>query len=197
METMRCIWCEKETTTNKKLVNENLKYANKEHIFPEAVGWLKCLRVGKVGEDCNNRLGSKVDAYLKKSNFAFMLQYQNSSQIIGKPIGKPRKGKAKLRKEAEIYNIKGSDGLSIERDLDLFYSINFTNNYHGLHGDLSYNEKFSKAIHKCCLNAIYDTKDYSYIKNNFNELIEFINNPEYQNYNNWSYGINYFNYYTI
>jgi hypothetical protein len=38
METMRCIWCEKETTTNKKLVNENLKYANKEHIFPEAVG---------------------------------------------------------------------------------------------------------------------------------------------------------------
>ena len=190
METMRCIWCEKETTTDEKLVNENLKYANKEHIFPESVGGLKWLREGKVCKECNDRLGSKVDAYLKKSNFAFMVQYQQSSILQKKIIGKGRNKEDKIRKQSEIYKIKGyNSDTEIERYDD--YNFSLTNLPSGSSGDLTYNDKFSKAIHKCALNVVYNEKGYEYLKTNFQELIDFINNSENQNYNDWAYGITY------
>ena len=48
---MRCIICNME------------KDGSKEHIIPEAMGNSKLITY-KVCEECNNRLGSKVDNYL-------------------------------------------------------------------------------------------------------------------------------------
>lgn len=189
---MRCIWCEKETTTDKKLVNENLKYANKEHIFPESVGGLKWLREGKVCKECNDRLGSKVDAYLKKSNFAFMLHYQYASYKNGKPIGYIRNKSDKLRKEAEIYKLDCyGGGMTVQRDNESFNLIKLKNMASGTAGDLIYNEKFSKALHKCALNILIDEQSYEYVKKNHQDLIDFINYGD--SYKSWSYGICYYN----
>jgi hypothetical protein len=44
---MKCIWCNSDTTTNKAQISESLKYANAEHIFPEAVGGKRTLDLGK------------------------------------------------------------------------------------------------------------------------------------------------------
>ncbi len=164
---MRCIWCEKETTTDKKLENENLKFANKEHIFPESVGGEKWLRVGKVCEECNNRLGNEVDKYLKTENFAFMLLYQEASYKNGKPIGKIKSVKRKLRKEAEIYKLNGyGGGMTVQRDNESFNLIKLQNMTSGTAGDVMYNEKFSKALHKCALNILIDEQSYGYVKKN-------------------------------
>ena len=48
---MRCIICDSE------------KDGSKEHIIPEAMGNSKLITY-KVCEECNNKLGSKVDKYL-------------------------------------------------------------------------------------------------------------------------------------
>lgn len=113
---MKCIWCDLDTTSNKKLKTEKVKYANKEHIFPEAVGGIKFLEVGKVCEDCNKRLGDNIDRFLKTENFMMLKQYQDSSEIIGKPIGKIKKHKRE-RKIQEMTNLSGySGGFKIIRD---------------------------------------------------------------------------------
>ena len=81
---MKCIWCNKETTSHKS--RRGLKtepvYANKEHIFPEGVGGKKNLEIGKVCEECNNRLGQEIDESLKTQNWMMMKQYQDSSEIL-------------------------------------------------------------------------------------------------------------------
>lgn len=193
METMRCIWCEKETTTDKNLKSENIKFANKEHIFPESVGGKKILTVGKVCKDCNSRLGNNVDRYLKTENFAFMLLYQEASYKNGKPIGKDRGKIDYLRKEAEIHKLDGyGGGMTVQRDSECFNLIKLINMASGTAGDLIYNEKFSKALHKCALNILIDEQSYGYVKKNHQDLIYFINYGD--NYKSWSYGICYFNF---
>jgi len=146
---MKCLWCGFQTTTDKAIAKEDVRYANKEHIFPESVEGKKTLEKGKVCQPCNDRL-SKVDYFLKNDNLAMMRQYQESSEIHGKPIGKERKKeKDKVRKKDEIKYLKDSSvrGKSIGRDGD---TINFTN-YLCIDDDvrpidLDFDEKFAKAL---------------------------------------------------
>ena len=189
---MKCLWCNLETTTERKLISEEIKYANKEHIFPEAVGGIKCLEVGKVCQDCNKRLGDKVDRFLKTENFMMLKQYQDSSEIIGKPIGKIRGKSDRERKNKEITNLSGyGGGFQIKRNKKESNGITLTNLPDGGGGDFTYNEKFSKALHKCAANVLLDKYDNEFMKSNFKELIDFINNSNNQEYQNWSYSVCY------
>lgn len=189
---MKCIWCNVETTTNKNLVSNKVKYANKEHIFPEAVGGKKCLETGKVCEDCNRRLGDEVDQYLKTQNFMMLKQYQDSSSIIGKPVGKVRGKEDRKRKIEEIKKISGyGGGVKIQRCEENSNSLNFTNLPDGSGGDYTYNDKFSKALHKCAINILYGEYDYIFMKAKFSNLIDFVNNENNQEYHSWSYGVCY------
>jgi hypothetical protein len=191
---MICIWCDLETTTNKKSVTEKVKYANKEHIFPEAVGGKKCLEVGKVCEDCNKRLGDNIDRFLKTENFMMLKQYQDSSQITGKPIGKIRDKLDRERKTQEIDNLSGyGGGFKITRDKENSNIIELTNLPDGSAGDFTYNDKFSKALHKCAVNLLLDRHDYEFMKSNFSELLNFVNNVDNADFLNWSYGVCYAN----
>ena len=190
---MKCIWCELETTTDEKLVSNKIKYANKEHIFPESVGGKCYLEIGKVCQDCNKRLGDTVDKYLKTKNFMMLKQYQDSSKIIGKPVGKVRNDeKNKKRKIKEITNISGyGGGFQMTSSEENSSYISFTNLPDGSGGDFSYNDNFSKALHKCAINILYNEYDYIFMKSNFGELIDFVNNENNQNYQDWSYSICY------
>ena len=78
-----CFWCKKETTINKSAASENpnLKYANKEHVFPECAGGRATLNNGEVCEDCNNSL-SKLDNALKYGNIETKLAYQRGNNIV-------------------------------------------------------------------------------------------------------------------
>jgi HNH endonuclease len=185
---MKCIWCDLETTTDKKLVSNKIKYANKEHIFPQSVGGVNCLEVGKVCEDCNNRLGETVDKHLKTENFRMLKQYQDSSEITGKPVGKIRNKKDKERKIKEITNISGYGGeFRITRSGENLNINTFDNLPCDLDGDHEYNNKFSKALHKCAVNVLIHSYDLQYIKSNFSELIHFVNNPNCIDFHKWSY----------
>lgn len=189
---MKCLWCESETTSNKNLATTTVKYANEEHIFPESVGGVRTLEVGKVCQDCNGRLGNQVDQYLKTENFMMMKQYQDSSEIIGKIPGKVRNKKDRIRKEEEKKKLKGySGGSTIERDPQNLSIITLTNMPDGSGGDFSYNDRFSKALHKCAVNVLLDSKGYDYLKKHHNELIDFVNVPTNFSYNAWSYAVCY------
>lgn len=191
---MKCLWCESETTSNEKLATSNVKYANREHIFPEAVGGIKTLEVGKVCECCNTRLGDQVDKHLKTENFMMMKQYQDSLRIKGKPPGKSRKGINKKRKIEEGNRLSGySGGSTIERDPEHSNRIKLTNMPDGTYGDFTYNNRFSKALHKCAINVLLDSRGYDYLKKNHNELIDFINSPNNSSYYAWSYAVCYAN----
>ena len=194
LKKMRCLWCNLETTTEQSVSDEEIKYANKEHIFPEAVGGIKCLEVGKVCQDCNKRLGDNVDRFLKTENFMMLKQYQDSSEIIGKPIGKIRGKSDRERKTKEITNLSGyGGGFQIKRNQEESNIITLTNLPDGSGGDFTYNEKFSKALHKCAINVLLDKYDYEFTKSNFKELIDFINDSNNQEYQNWSYSVCYSN----
>jgi hypothetical protein len=56
------------------------------------------LEIGKVCEECNGELGRTVDCYLKTENIMMMQQYQISSEIAGKPIGKIRSKEDRAKK---------------------------------------------------------------------------------------------------
>lgn len=195
---MKCIWCNKETTsdTTRKGFNTEPVYANKEHIFPEGVGGKKTLEIGKVCEECNNRLGREIDGYLKTQNWMMMKQYQDSSEILIKsgiqerPIGnKGRNPEDKKRKKAEILEIEGySGGTKISRNPENTNEITLLNLPDGSGGDFTYNDKFSKAIHKCAVNVLLEKYDYEFMKYNYSELIDFVNNKDNNDYLKWSYG---------
>lgn len=191
---MKCIWCDLDTTTKKKLVTEKVKYANKEHIFPEAVGGIKCLEVGKVCEDCNKRLGDNIDRFLKTENFMMLKQYQDSSEITGKPIGKIRDKLDRERKTQEMTNLSGyGGGFTIIRDKEYTNKIKLIGLPDGSEGDYHYYDKFSKALHKCAVNVLLDRYDYEFMKSNFSELLDFVNNVDNADFLNWSYGVCYAN----
>jgi hypothetical protein len=200
---MKCIWCNKETTSDK--TRRGLKtepvYANKEHIFPEGVGGKKTLEIGKVCEECNNRLGREIDESLRTQNWMMMKQYQDSSEILIKsgiqkrPLGKKgRTPEDKKRKKAEIHEIEGySGGAKISRNPENTDEIKLLNVPDGLPGDYTYNDKFSKAIHKCAVNVLLEKYDYEFMKSNFSELIDFVNKNDNEDYLKWSYGVCYAN----
>ena len=195
---MKCLWCDFETTEKKELVTETTKYANLEHIFPECVGGKKTLERGKVCEDCNNRLG-KTDEDLKRQNFMMMKQYQDSSEVLissgsqKRPIGKKGRDKEdKERKKSEMLEILGySGGTTVKRNPENTNHTTLLNLQDGSAGDVTYNTKFSKALHKCAINVLLDEHDYEYLKKNHKDLIGFVNNPKNETYNKWSYAICY------
>lgn len=193
---MNCIWCNKNTTTDssrKGLADEPV-YANKEHIFPESVGGIKTLELGKVCQECNERLGDSVDKFLKTENFMMLKQYQDSSEILGKPIGKIRGKTDRERKVNEITNITGyGGGFTITRDQGNSNIITLTDLPDGTGGDYTYNDKFSKALYKCAINVLLDKYDNEFVRYNFLELIDFIKNNDNTDYLDWSYGVCYSN----
>jgi signal peptidase I len=190
LEAMKCIWCDRETTTNKDLVTDQLVYADKEHIFPECVGGKQKFEKGEVCQECNHRLGNEIDTFLQ-DNFMLIKQFQDTSLIIGKPSGKIRNKEDRKRKEAEMYDKKTPSGTRIKRNPEFTNFITFTNLIDGSSGDYSYNDKFSKALHKCVVNVLLDFKGYDYVKKNYPELIDFVNSKNNHSYHNWSYGICY------
>jgi hypothetical protein len=186
---MKCIWCDCETTTNKANVSDQVKLANKEHIIPECVGGKQCLEIGKVCVDCNNKL-NPLDECLKRGNYMMLAQYQISSAFTGGPIGKKAGKGRKERKEREMKEISGFGGLHITRHSAEHAILNAPV---GTPGDYFYDEKFSKALHKCALNIILNDHDYFYVKNNCSELISFILNPVTPLTEGWSYAVCYRN----
>ncbi len=185
---MRCLWCDSETTGDKSLVADSIKFADKEHVFPESVGGRKALEIGSVCQDCNRRLGDKVDRFLKTENFMMLKQYQDSSDILGKPIGKIRDKQDRKRKEEEQMEISGySGGVKIKRYHDSPNMFELFNLPSGAQGDLEYNRKFSKALHKCAVNVLLDECGYGYLKENHKDMIDFVNCHENESYSDWSY----------
>jgi|TARA_B110000240_G_C13483353_1_gene446297 hypothetical protein len=200
---MKCIWCNKETTSDKSRRGLKIEpvYANKEHIFPEGVGGKKNLEIGKVCEECNNRLGQKIDESLKTQNWMMMKQYQDSSEILIKsgiqkrPLGKKgRTPEDKKRKKDEMLEIEGySGGTKISRNPINTNEIKLLNLPDGSGGDYTYNDKFSKALHKCAVNVLLEKYDYKFMKTHFSELIDFVNKNDNENYLKWSYAVSYAN----
>lgn len=194
---MRCIWCEKETTRNDNLKSENLKYANKEHIFPEAVDGKKVLPIGLVCMDCNNKLGTTIDNKLKYSSPIFMNLYQKSSLMNGKPIGRKRKEEdEKLRKLDEIHRIKSNySDLTIERKKSDIHEITILN-FSVAKEENEYNYWLSLGVHKCAFNAVLNIKGYDYTYSDHLELRDFIlegtkKEMINENFGNCSYAICY------
>lgn len=144
---MRCIWCGHETTTDKSAATDKIRYANKEHIFPEAVGGKRCLPQGLVCKQCNDDLGRDVDQYLKTSDISMMYQYQIVDGIPGKSRGKDDR----LRKLAQKEEIKHYQrGTSIRRS-----AAEETTSLFNV-GPSKYDDKLSRALHKCLANSLID-----------------------------------------
>jgi hypothetical protein len=144
---MRCIWCGHETTSDKSAATDQVRYANKEHIFPEAVRGKRCLPQGLVCKQCNDDLGKDVDQYLKVSDISMMYQYQIVDGIPGKSRGK----EDRLRKLAQKEEINHYTSGTKIRHSQEESSTSFVNAEFYL-----YDEKFSRALHKCLINSIID-----------------------------------------
>lgn len=185
---MKCLWCGFQTTTDTTSATETVRYANKEHIFPEAVEGKKTLEQGKVCQLCNARLGRDVDANLKQGNLAMIRQYQESSAIKGRPVGKYRDKEDKARKEAETKYLedRSERKKSIGREGDL---VEFTNYPHvgGRPIDLDFDEKFSKALLKCAVNVLYDQQSQETMQNTYPDALDFVNKPNYEGSRSWPY----------
>lgn len=146
---MRCIWCDHETTSDKSAATDKIRYANKEHIFPEAVGGRKCLTQGLVCKQCNDDLGRDVDQYLKTSNMSMMYQYQIVDGLPGKSRGK----EDRLRKVAQKAEIQHYDGASVVKTTNDKSSTSFLDSQFYM-----YDKAFSRAVHKCLLNTLLDSR---------------------------------------
>lgn len=182
---MRCIWCGCETTTKKEEATELRRYANKEHIFPEGVGGKKCLIQGKVCKTCNEYF-SEVDNDLRHQNVLMAKQFQDTSYVQGKPDGKIRGERDRVRKEAMIKNITAySGGVKISRGDD-FRRLEFLNAPSATGAD-PFNERFCRALHKCTVNLLYDDLTYSEMLPAYRTVIDFVYTGN-GDYRQWSYG---------
>ncbi len=144
---MHCIWCNHETTADKYSATEKVRYANNEHIFPEAVGGRRCLPKGLVCEVCNRELGEEVDQYLKVGDVSMMHQFQIIDRIPGKNRGKEDRLR-KLAQKVEIQHYSGGTTIKRSPDNAITQFIN--------PGFYLYDEKFVRALHKCLVNCIAD-----------------------------------------
>lgn len=180
---MRCIWCGHETTTDKSAATDKIRYANKEHIFPEAVGGKRCLTQGLVCKSCNDDLGSDVDQYLKTSDISLMHQYQIVDGIPGKSRGK----EDRLRKLAQKEEIDHYTGETKIRRSQEGSSTEFVNA-----GFYLYDAKLSRALHKCLLNSIVDMQKLEALPEALQPLKNYIITGEGQD-SGWALGLAYAN----
>ncbi|WP_298779479.1 hypothetical protein [uncultured Polaribacter sp.] len=183
---MNCIWCNIKTSSSKSDKGKR-EYANNEHIFPAHLyknSELKrpslFLKQGKVCEACNNRLGH-IDKSLKYRDNMMLKKFQDANQIFNEPPGrkgKKRDRKRKLEESTEIRHHNNSTVVKREGSSTSFINPTF----------FKYDEKFSKAIHKCAVNVLYNELEYDYMKSHFSKLIEFVNSSE-NNFSEWSFAV--------
>jgi hypothetical protein len=180
---MRCIWCDHETTSDESTATDQVRYANKEHIFPEAVGGKRCLPQGLVCKQCNDDLGKDVDQYLKVSDISMMHQYQIVDGIPGKSRGK----EDRLRKLAQKEEINHyTSGTMIKRSQEES-SIDFVNAEFYL-----YDEKLSRALHKCLINSIVDMQKLEKLPEALQAIKNYVISGEGQE-TGWALGLAYAN----
>lgn len=175
-----CLWCGCKTTAEKDKSALEIKYSNKEHVFPESIGGNEKLKAGDVCEDCNNKL-SFLDNCLKKGNDMMMFSLQGDRFIKGK---KTSNKKRKIRRQAERKEITGSDGYSkITRDLEKNKTVILNS------APEKYDGNFCKSIHKCLANIICFEKGSLFVRKNYPELINFVLNGN--NTSAWSFAVSY------
>lgn len=189
MTLLRCIWCKCETTADEAKVTASVKIADQEHIFPESVGGRKRLEKGKVCQSCNHGF-HKVDRDLRDKNTMMANQYQKVSRAQGGPIGKVRNKKDRERKEAMLTNMTANDGGTLIKREDNDDRIVRLINVPGGTGSEPYVEQFSRSLHKCAVNVLYDQCEYDDMRPRFDRLIEFVRTGK-ADYRDWSYGIYY------
>lgn len=178
---MRCIWCGHETTTDKSAATDKVRYANKEHIFPEAVGGKRCLPQGLVCKQCNDDLGRDVDQYLKTSDISMMHQYQIVDGIPGKSRGKEDRLR-KLAQKEEIQHYR--TGTEIKRSQEATSILNA--------GFYIYDDKFSRALHKCLVNSLVDETKMSALSATLQPLKNYVTTGQSEN-DGWAIGLAYAN----
>ena len=184
---MRCFWCESLTTTNKNEQSDSIKYANKEHVFPEAVGGKMCLPQGKVCAECNHKLGRDIDKYLKNGNMEMMNKIQLDDRVLGKKRNsqdKQRKAEEKNKmmhynKYARLIQSKTANG----HQMTTSYGIPPGHSYW-------YDENFSKALHKCAINVAAQHFNSDFIIENYQDLRNFILSDD-SDFHSWSYAVAY------
>lgn len=184
---MKCIWCDIETTTKKTDKNKR-EYANIEHIISESVGGRETLLQGKVCKHCNTQL-SYLDNWLKREDIMMLNQYQVSSEILGNPTGKKRKGDAGKRKLEEIKSITNIPKTFYAERSENKICLGAVAGKRFIPSD--YNKKFSKALHKCAVNILYNDSDYSFMKEQYSELITLVKEDNYDKFHQWHYAVSY------
>ena len=184
---MRCFWCESLTTTNKNEQSDSIKYANKEHVFPEAVGGKTCLPKGVVCAECNHKLGCSIDKYLKSGN----LEMMNKNQLDSRTLGKKRNSQDKKRKAEEKNKMVHYNNYArIEQS-------KFANGAQKtvIHGcapghDYVYDKHYSRALHKCAINVAAQYFNSDFIIENYQALRNFILSED-SDFHPWSYAVAY------
>lgn len=180
---MRCIWCDHETTTDESAATDKVRYANKEHIFPDAVGGKRCLTQGLVCKQCNDDLGRDIDQYLKTSDISMMHQYQIVDGIPGKSRGQ----KDRLRKLAQKEEISHYTGDTTIKQSQETGTTNFVNA-----GFYLYDEKFSRALHKCLMNSIIDMQELEVFPEELQALKNYVITGQREE-SGWALGLAYAN----
>lgn len=180
---MRCIWCDHETTPDINAAKDQVRLANKEHIFPKAVGGHRCLKQGLVCEICNKELGGTVDQYLKTGDFSIMSQFQISDGIPGRIRGvADRERKRQEKRVLQHHNkstvvCRSDDGVNT-----LFLNVNY----------YQYEPKFIRALHKCLANVIVDVLGPDHFTEH-GVLKNYVLTGEPQSASDWAVGIAYAN----
>ena len=192
---MKCLWCATETTLDRSKETAELKYANREHIFPESVGGEICLETGKVCESCNSRLGI-VDQNLRDKNLLMAKKYQDAMHVTGEPLGKVRNKSDKERKLAQKDKISAFDNrTTIDRN-GATNIIRINNSPAGMNEWEPHNEQFSRALHKCAVNVLYCDRTFEQMRPYFDDIIEFVNS-DHADHRPWPYGICYSHFFSL
>lgn len=183
----KCFWCGFNTTTDKEIAktDTNFRFADREHVFPEALDGNLIVPEGIVCKNCNGSL-STIDENLKYSCLPFMELYQKSSIVKGNPIGKKRQGEKQKKKEKEVLNIKSTHSdLRIIREKD--NSIITYQDFSVKIEEQLYNTKLSKGLHKCAINSYLHNPRNHINTFDLNDIKEFILNKNNINEHQWSY----------
>jgi len=177
---LTCLWCGFRTTTDREQSSFELKYSNKEHVFPESIGGNQKLLAGDVCEECNNKL-SFLDKSLKTNNSMMRFSLQGDHLIKGKKTTNKQRIERRKAERIEISDPTGKSIVRRDREKKKTEIIN--------PAPEGYDLDFTRAIHKCIANAICFEKGTLFVSENYPELIDFVLNGT--NPNDWSYAVSY------